>query len=366
MRRLCPRRFMPMLFVAAALPSLAANGPIRLLQGWGEVIDPDKDCQISAEGDRLTIKVPGTPHDLSAELDRLNAPRVIREVKGDFIAQVKVGGTVKPTGDSKIEGRTPFNGAGILLWADAKNYVRLERAALTRGEELRHYMNFELRKNGDMADIPALDQARDIPDQATYLRLERRGGQLIASTSQDGLQWQSWAPMTDEFPKELKIGVDAINSATGPFTAEFSNFQVFQHSTEAVNKPGEPVKTETKTAADGSAGFEGAWRLVGRKLANEDEFRKDPWVQIKIVAKGHFIWVVSHPETGKIEGAAGGTYTINKGLFIEKVSYATSDFHLELIGRELKFSARLDGDTWRHVAEPPILVNVNEIWERVK
>ena len=38
------------------------------LPGWGEVVDPDHDCTVRFEETKLTISVPGTPHDLSAEL----------------------------------------------------------------------------------------------------------------------------------------------------------------------------------------------------------------------------------------------------------------------------------------------------------
>src|SRR5205807_5537780 len=106
-------------------------------------------------------------------------------VKGDFIAQVRVFGTVRPEGESNVEGHTPFNGAGILLWKDAKNYLRLERAALSRGDQRQHYVNFELRKDGENIEIP--EQVREIPDQATFLRLERSDGRLNPSTSPDGL-----------------------------------------------------------------------------------------------------------------------------------------------------------------------------------
>jgi hypothetical protein len=62
--------------------------------GWGRVLDPWRDCNVALdrEHDRLTIKVPGTLHVLSAEVPQLpmNAPRVVRRVRGDFTAGVQV------------------------------------------------------------------------------------------------------------------------------------------------------------------------------------------------------------------------------------------------------------------------------------
>ena len=63
----------------------------RDLSGWGRVLDPSRDCDVSldVEHDRLKITVPGTPHVLSAEDPKLpmNAPRVVRRVRGDFTAE---------------------------------------------------------------------------------------------------------------------------------------------------------------------------------------------------------------------------------------------------------------------------------------
>ena len=60
------------------------------LPGWGRVLDPWRDCDVSLDGerDRLKIRVPGTPHVLSAEdaSSPMNAPRVVRRVRGDFTA----------------------------------------------------------------------------------------------------------------------------------------------------------------------------------------------------------------------------------------------------------------------------------------
>ena len=68
--------------------------------GWGRVIDPWRDCDVSLDRDneRLKIQVPGTPHVLSAEDPSLpmNAPRVVRRIRGDFTAVVRVLGQVDP------------------------------------------------------------------------------------------------------------------------------------------------------------------------------------------------------------------------------------------------------------------------------
>ena len=92
------------------------------------MIDPVGDCKLIPDPTGLTIAVPGKLHVLSPELNIKNSPMALIDVEGDFVAQVKVAGEVMP-------GRTPvekmpfaFHGAGLLLWKDKDNYVRLERA----------------------------------------------------------------------------------------------------------------------------------------------------------------------------------------------------------------------------------------------
>ena len=126
---------MRLAFSSSILTLILALGPSAeateygTINGWGKLIDPDADCVFLVNSDGISIQVSDSPHDLSAELDRVNAPRVLQPVKGDFSIEIEVGGSFAPR-DATIASRTAFNGAGILLWQDEKNYIRLERAAL--------------------------------------------------------------------------------------------------------------------------------------------------------------------------------------------------------------------------------------------
>src|SRR6476620_2812564 len=87
------------------------TGDVRL-GGWGTPINPDGDCTIRAEDGKITIGVPPGMHDLwygrQEAARRFDAPRVLREVEGDGVAQVRV------TADWRLGGRPTFNGAGLL------------------------------------------------------------------------------------------------------------------------------------------------------------------------------------------------------------------------------------------------------------
>jgi regulation of enolase protein 1 (concanavalin A-like superfamily) len=219
-----------MLVATAFWPSagFAQDRSPQDLKGWGQKVDPGRDCQFRLDGDRLTIDVPATKHDLSAELGLVNAPRMLREIEGDFIAQVKISGNVAHRGASTVSQRLGYHGAGLLLWIDERNYVRLERAAIERQGEVVHYGNFDVRQNGRLAGSKSVK----LPDQDITVRLERRGGQVLGAVSHDGLHWYYFDPITiSPMPRRIKLGIAAINTSTERFKATYVGREIYKKET---------------------------------------------------------------------------------------------------------------------------------------
>ena len=213
-------------FVSPAALAGQSATTLGTLKGWGVAVDPDRDCRIGLEGEKLTITVPSKRHDLSIEVGDVNAPRVLQEIKGDFIAQLKISGNVGHTGNRTSEHYLAYHGAGLLLWQDERTYIRLERASVVQDETRTvHYANFGLRQNGKLVDVERTGIR--IADHDAYLRLERRGDRVFGSVSSDGVRWQSFDPYFVNLHAELKLGVVAINTSTEPFKAEFDEFEVF-------------------------------------------------------------------------------------------------------------------------------------------
>ena len=205
---------------AAGTPAVEPKG--TELTGWGLAIDPDKDCQFQAEVDKLTVKVPGTRHDLHPESGRLNAPRVMREVEGDFAVRVKVVGEFKPNGKSTNPTGIPYNGAGILVWSDPDNYIRLERAAVLRGDKVGTYVAFEEREGGTRGAFHNEVSAGG----DCYLRLERKGSRISGAISFDNVNWKQLKPIDTVWPTKLKLGLAAVNVNSEPFTITFEGFKL--------------------------------------------------------------------------------------------------------------------------------------------
>ena len=192
------------------------------LPEWGQVFDPDGDCTVEQKGPTLSLHVPPTAHDLSAELGLVNSPRVLQEVEGDFVAQVKVCGTIHPTARPVIPGRISCQSAGLLLWDNPRNYIRLERAALNRDGAVLSYASLERRAHAWPFVVPPVG----LPEQDIYLRLERRGDQFLGSVSGDGKQWKRLQPMNATLPSKVRIGVAAVNAAQQPLQIRFEEYAI--------------------------------------------------------------------------------------------------------------------------------------------
>lgn len=227
------RSFLAVVVFLSAYVALSAPAPAERpwVTGWDKPVDPDKDCKFIREKGTLTIEVPGTDHALALERGQMNSPRLLRDVEGDFVAQVRVSGTFKPSQNSTVKGRTPFVGAGLLLMADEKTYVRLERAALVKGGETKTYANWELRQDGRWV-LAGAEKVLPLEDKATHLRLERKGEKLLASVSQDGKEWKELKPLELKLPAKLKLGVTAGGTSMDVFAPQFDQFQLKQEKSK--------------------------------------------------------------------------------------------------------------------------------------
>src|SRR3954452_7218368 len=198
---------------------------------WGTATDPDGDCTFFATKHEILISVPAArPHDLAADIDRTNAPRVLQRASGDFTIQVRVDGRFDPGDASAQPGRAAYNGAGIIAMADDNNVVTLARAAMQEKGDVQSYANFEIRSDGHLERI-GLTSDHPLPkDGPTYLRLERRGRRFLAARSEDGHTWISLDSkrVPDNWPPELQIGFVAVSTSKAEFNPHFSKLQVLK------------------------------------------------------------------------------------------------------------------------------------------
>lgn len=206
----------------AAAPPVDLSG--KSLAGWGTIVDPYDDSTFKLEGTALHLTLPGTHKSMEGKGDSIGGPRALRdgEVEGDFTATVKVVGEFKPQGKSTNPKAVPYNGAGLLLWVDSGNYLRLERATIQRGGKLSSYANVEEYEGGGRAGA----FGGPLAPGTAYLRLERRGRRILPSVSNDQSNWTAMRPVDVSWPARVKVGVIGVNSNTEPLVVTFEDFAV--------------------------------------------------------------------------------------------------------------------------------------------
>jgi regulation of enolase protein 1 (concanavalin A-like superfamily) len=160
---------------------------------------------------------------LSAEAPELpmSAPRVVRRVRGDFTAGVHVLGRLEP-GRSRTTHYDPFHGAGLIVWQDPSNYLRLERAVGFIDGRHHPYINYELREGGRLVMSHGITTA----DRSLFLRIRRRGRAFSAWYSRDGRRWVELATVDASLDERVDVGVAAINSSGRALSAELEWLRV--------------------------------------------------------------------------------------------------------------------------------------------
>jgi regulation of enolase protein 1 (concanavalin A-like superfamily) len=205
--------------VAAGAPDPEADPSASWGTGWDKPVDPWGGCTFSAKGEKLVVSLPGGPQP-AEKLGGLKTPRLLRDVEGDFTAQVRVSGNFLPRSTSGDRA------AGLLL-TDGKKLLRVE---LTAGKGGVGYSFLVPSERGYASSRPA---GRPPMEKPAYLRIERRGNDFRMAFSPDGKEWTPiYAPGVEPglvrvaLPPKVKVGIVVETTADGAFRAEFDDFKL--------------------------------------------------------------------------------------------------------------------------------------------
>lgn len=149
----------------------------------------------------------------------LDAPMLLREVPGDFVATVDV--TANP-------GQF-YQGAGLVVWVDAEHYARVERS---EGET--DVIIFEYKDGGSHQQVHStlIDDPAVVRTEAEQVVLEftRTGTDLRARWHPaDDPEWSDLGSITMYLPDTVEVGASVLNRAQRgaeptTFSAWFNNF----------------------------------------------------------------------------------------------------------------------------------------------
>ncbi len=202
----------------------AQSSPPKDLPGWGAIVSPNKKVKFKVADEVLTLTLPSGANDFSAELGKVTAPRVLRPVKGDFSIQVNVAAVTPPGRVSFTRGRKPFTSAGLLIWQDEGNYIRLEHARC-EAPPIVTYVNWELRLNGQWVRQGRFDEMALVGESST-LRITRKGEAFTPEISSDGQTWKSLPEIQVKWRADLQAGIVAINDTRVSFSPEFRDLKI--------------------------------------------------------------------------------------------------------------------------------------------
>lgn len=224
--------------VALLLPfaTLAAPVPEPFMSGWGNPTDPDKDCKIRREKGALTIEMPGSVHEYSLYRKRLNAPRLLRDIEGDFEMEVRIRIDCRPSAQSSVKDQPSYVSAGFLTIPPDSNGIAMERleyrvtgqgdevdgcaVILDAGNKLGESYSALSKKNHPLWPF------NEKPDYV-YLRLARRGQLLGIYISPDRKKWLSIGGSNSVgLPSKLTVGLAAFSTSTDPSKVVFDQLTI--------------------------------------------------------------------------------------------------------------------------------------------
>lgn len=198
--------------------------------GWGRVKNPDDQCKVEVDGDRVRFVLPAnTPSaEIPSPLVSYHPPEVDREVTGDFRVRVRVGkldfqeDRNRPVGDSL----RPYAFAELFVRADDVNFATLERCSRDWDTETGGKLDSVCRGDTWARARPFM-VGKFEPAVPGHLELVRRGNTVTARASTDGVVWTDPVSITLTLPATIRVGVTARGVGVGPpFSVEFDRFEV--------------------------------------------------------------------------------------------------------------------------------------------
>ena len=213
-----------MLVVLAGTAVLPADEKARMIEGWGNFVDPAFDSKVELDKDVLVMTAPDAYVD---NFHKTTAPRVMQDVASDFAAEVTVlhVDPSKPNSVLKSLGDFPTacHSGTLLIRQDDRNFVRLEHMNSCRQSAYTKCW-LHVYQDGKRTYLNVFD-IKDVP---TRMIVERHGNVLSASfTQDDGKTWKEFEAANIEFlPKKVEVGVSMTSNTDPGCTVKFRDFKI--------------------------------------------------------------------------------------------------------------------------------------------
>ena len=246
----------------------------RTLAKWSCETNLGEGIKMTHTPGSTIIDLPANvPINNAPQYNLFNAPCALVRVDGDFVAMVKVTSSYDPGGEGIVVPtgkKLPFSfqSAGLLIWQDEKNFIRLERSKGSDGNGLGfvHRTLIEYYKGGKLVGV----DYRNVPEQTVVLIAHRTGGTLKLLFGLPPNAAIVFQDLALDFNKEIFVGVAAANLSKRPFQARLEDFTLKSPDGKDIEpkpfKLAKLVDSGVVKLPDGTRIFEGA----GLKVASPD------------------------------------------------------------------------------------------------
>lgn len=192
--------------------------------------DPSRSAKLRRDGDSVILDVAMGVHVLGPEaaLAARQAPMALKEVEGDFAIQVQVTGALLPGSEPpKVKGHAlpnTYQGAGLVLFEDRRNYLRIERSGSggPGRPDIASEVVIEVCDNGRIAG----PYVQSFPEGPLFLRIERFQYATRCMFGPDGNVWAATRQLAVAFPAKVKVGLIASNASKESLSARFEHLSL--------------------------------------------------------------------------------------------------------------------------------------------
>jgi hypothetical protein len=217
----------PAVLVAAPVPQDVQDRE-QLVKLFGTPTDPAKRATFVLDGKRLRVGLAADKPHGSAHLP-FQAPRVVKEVSGDFVAEVAISYTLPNPVPRRDSGA--FVGGGIIVpVAESHSIVAgRDHGIGSDGPRFEPSWLSCFRMDIQRPAPPSMGAgygAGGATGKAAHLRLSRKKDSFTGEYSLDGKKWERMKTYDEKLPEKIAVGLYAWHNTDKPCEVVFENFVI--------------------------------------------------------------------------------------------------------------------------------------------
>jgi regulation of enolase protein 1 (concanavalin A-like superfamily) len=208
-------------FGVLAAPVPPEDEVAKLQRAYGTWSDPDKDSRYTLKEGELRISLPAENRHLGVIRQGAtnNAPRVLREVEGNFTAVVRV---ACPTPKRVPKGFWPSCSGGLLAWESHQKYMVIQYCSGNVNGNTEAIWSNHISEAENLMTVQGFGE----PTKTAFVRLKREGDKVTPGWSLDGKKWKDFKEAKVNWGAKVKVGLVAENCLEVPVEITFDQYSL--------------------------------------------------------------------------------------------------------------------------------------------